>query len=64
MSNIVVSIGVIDALAHRFIAAMIVRVYGSLATQRISGGQLSIMGRVLAGEHFSWGLMLHTRMVG
>jgi hypothetical protein len=27
-------------------------------------GQLIIMERVLAGEHFSWGLTLHTRMVG
>jgi hypothetical protein len=43
---------------------MVVRVYGSLATQRISGGQLRIMGRVLAGEHFAWGLMLHAKMVG
>jgi hypothetical protein len=53
-----------DALAHRCIAAMIVRVYGSLATQRISGGQLMVMERVLAGEHFAWGLTLHARMVG
>jgi hypothetical protein len=64
MSGSVVSIGAMDALAHRCIAAMIVRVYGSLATQRISGGQLSVMGRVLAGEHFAWGLTLHARMVG
>jgi hypothetical protein len=64
MSGTVVSIGSIDALAHRCIAAMIVRVYGSLATQRISGGQLLVMGRVLADEQFAWGLMLHARMVG
>jgi hypothetical protein len=64
MSGSVVSIGAMDALAHRCIAAMIVRVYGSLATQRISGGQLSVMERVLAGEHFAWGLTLHARMVG
>jgi hypothetical protein len=31
MSGTVVSIGAMDALAHRCIAAMIVRVYGSLA---------------------------------
>jgi hypothetical protein len=43
---------------------MIVRVYGSLATQRISSGQLMVMERVLAGEHFSWGLTLYSRMVG
>jgi hypothetical protein len=43
MSGSVVRIGVMDTLVHRCIAAMIVRVYGSLATQRISGGQLRIM---------------------
>jgi hypothetical protein len=64
MSGSMVSIGVMDALVHRCVAAMIVRVYGSLATQRISGGQLRIMERALAGEHFSWGLMLHAKMVG
>jgi hypothetical protein len=58
-----VSIGAIDSLAHRCIAAMIVRVYGSLATQRISGGQLLVLERVLDGEQFAWGLTLHARMV-
>jgi hypothetical protein len=38
MSGSVVSIGVMDVLVHRCIAAMIVRVYGSLVTRRISGG--------------------------
>jgi hypothetical protein len=32
MSGSVVSIGAMDALLHRCVAAMIVRVYGSLAT--------------------------------
>jgi hypothetical protein len=64
MSGMVVSIELIDSLAHRCIAAMIVRVYGSLATQRISGGQLMVMERVLADERFAWGLTLHSRMVG
>jgi hypothetical protein len=63
MSGMVVSILTIDSLAHRCIAAMIVRVYGSLATQRISGGQLLVLERVLAGERFAWGLTLHARMV-
>jgi hypothetical protein len=63
MSGTVVSIGAIDSLAHRCIATMIVRVYGSLATQRISGGQLLVLERVLDGEQFAWGLMLHARMV-
>jgi hypothetical protein len=53
MSGSVVSIGAMDALVHPYVAAMIVRVYGSLMTQWISGGQLRIMGRELAGEHFS-----------
>jgi hypothetical protein len=38
MSGTMVRISAIDSLAHRCIAAMIVRVYGSLVTQRISGG--------------------------
>jgi hypothetical protein len=64
MSGSVVSIGAMDALVHRCVAAMVVRVYGSLATQWISGGQLRIMERALVGKHFSWGLMLHAKMVG
>jgi hypothetical protein len=38
MFSTVVRIGAMDALMHRYIAAMIVRVYGSMAMQRISGG--------------------------
>jgi hypothetical protein len=64
MSDTVMSIGAMDALVHHCIVAMIVRVYGSLAMQRISGGQLMVMERVLAGEYFAWGLTLHARMVG
>jgi hypothetical protein len=45
-------------------AVMIVRVYGSLVTQQISGGQLLVLERLLAGKHFVWGLTLHVRMVG
>jgi hypothetical protein len=64
MSGSVVSIGAMDTLVHHCMVAMIVRVYGSLATQRISGGQLRIMDRALVGEHFAWVLMLHAKMVG
>jgi hypothetical protein len=53
MSGTIVSIGAMDSLAHCCIAASIVRVYGSLVTQRISGGQLIVMERVLASEHFA-----------
>jgi hypothetical protein len=63
MSGTVVSISAIDSLAHCCIAAMIVRVYGSLATQRISGGQLLVLEKVVVGrERFAWGLTLHARM--
>jgi hypothetical protein len=38
MSGTVVSITAIDSLAHHCIETMIMRVYGPLATQQISGG--------------------------
>jgi hypothetical protein len=64
MSGTVVSISGIDVLLHRCIAAMIVQVYGSLATHRISGGELLVMERVVVGrERFTWGLTLHARMI-
>jgi hypothetical protein len=64
MLGSVVRIGVMEALVHRCIATMIVRIYGSLATQRINGGKLRIMQRALGGDNFSWGLMLHSKMIG
>ena len=64
MSGTTVSISGIDSLLHRCIAAMIFRVYGSLATQRISGGQLLLLERVVVGhERFTWGLTLHAQMI-
>jgi hypothetical protein len=64
MSGTVVSISGLDSLVHRCIAVMIVHVYGSLVTQRISGGQLLVMERVVVGrERFAWGLMLHMWMI-
>jgi hypothetical protein len=63
MSGTVVSISAIESLAHHCIAAMIVRVYGSLATQWISGGQLLVLERVVGGEQFAWGLTLYARMI-
>jgi hypothetical protein len=63
MSGTVVRISAIYSLAHRCIAAMIVCVYGSLVTQRISGGQLLVLERVVVGEQFAWGLTLHVRMI-
>jgi hypothetical protein len=57
MSGTVVSVSGLDSLLHHCIAAMIVHVYGSLVTQRISGGQLLLLERVVVGrERFAWGL--------
>jgi hypothetical protein len=64
MSGTIVSIDGLDSLLHRCIAVMIVHVYGSLATQRINGGQLLVMERVVVGhEWFAWGLTIHARMI-
>jgi hypothetical protein len=49
MLGSLMSIGVMDSLVHHCMEAMIVRVYKSLATQRISGGQMRIMERALVG---------------
>jgi hypothetical protein len=64
MSGSVIRIEVIDDLLTECIVAMVVRIYGSLGTQQITGGQLRIVEWVLDGDLFSWGLMLHTRMMG
>jgi hypothetical protein len=64
MLGSVFRIEVMDALLHQCIVIMILRIYGSLATQRITGSQLRIMQRVLDGEFFTWGLKLHARMIG
>jgi len=53
MPGLVVHIEVMDKLLHQCIAAMVVRIYGSLANQHISGDQLRIMERVLYGDFFS-----------
>jgi hypothetical protein len=63
MSGTVVSISAIESLAHHCIATMIVHIYRPLVTQQISGGQLLVLERVVVGEQFAWGLMLHARMV-
>jgi hypothetical protein len=55
MSGSVVRIEAMDDLLHQCITMMIVRIYRSLATQWISGGQLSIMQRVLDGDFFVGG---------
>jgi hypothetical protein len=64
MSGSVIQIEAIDDLLTECITAMVVRIYGSLGTQRITGGQLRIVERVLDGDLFSWGVLLHTKMMG
>jgi hypothetical protein len=64
MTGSSVRISGIDAMLHRCVAAMIVRVYGSRATHRISGGELMLMERVVVGrEWFAWGVTLHAQMI-
>jgi hypothetical protein len=64
MTGSSVRISAIDVLLHRCVAAMIVRVYGTRAPHRISGGELILMERVVVGrERFTWGLTLHAQMV-
>jgi hypothetical protein len=64
MTGTAMRISGIDALLHRCVAAMIVRVYGSRAPHRISGGELFLMERVVVGrERFAWGLTLHAQMI-
>jgi hypothetical protein len=64
MTGMAVSISGIDALLHRCIGAMIVRVYGSRAPHWISGGEMILMERVVVGhERFAWGLTLHAQMI-
>jgi hypothetical protein len=55
MSGSVIQIEVIDDLLTECITAMVVRIYGSLGTQWITGGQLRIVEWVLDGDLFSWG---------
>jgi hypothetical protein len=64
MTGSSVRISGIDALLHRCVAAMIVRVYGTRAPHRISGGELMLMERVVVGrERFAWGVTLHAQMI-
>jgi hypothetical protein len=64
MTGSAVRINALDVLLHRCVASMIVRIYGSTTPHRISGGELSLMERVVVGrERFAWGLALHSQMV-
>jgi hypothetical protein len=64
MSGSVIQIEAIDNLMMECIAAMVVRIYGSLGTQQISGVQLRVVEWVLDGDLFAWGVLLHTKMMG
>jgi hypothetical protein len=64
MTGSAVRINALDFLLHRCVASMIVRIYGTTAPHRISGGELMLMERVVVGrERFAWGLALHARMI-
>jgi hypothetical protein len=64
MTGSAVRISALDVLLHRCVASMIVRIYGSTTPHRISGGELSLMERVVVGrEWFAWGLALHSQMI-
>jgi hypothetical protein len=64
MTGSSVCISSIDSLLHECVAAMIVRVYGTRAPHRISGGELLLMERVVVGrERFAWDLTLHAQMI-
>jgi hypothetical protein len=52
MTGTSVRISGIDVLLHRCIAAMIVWVYGSREPHRISGGELSLVERVVVGHEW------------
>jgi len=54
MSGSVIRIEAIDDLLMECITAMVVRIYGSLGTQQITGGQLRIVEWVLDGD-LPWG---------
>ena len=64
MTGSAVHINALDVLLHRCVASMIVRIYGSTAPHRISGGELMLMERVVVGrEQFTRGLALHAWMI-
>jgi hypothetical protein len=64
MTGSAVRINALGVLLHRCVASMVVRIYGSTAPHRISGGELMLVERVVVGrERFAWGLALHARMV-
>jgi hypothetical protein len=63
MSGLVMWIEAIDDLFTKYIAAMVVRIYGFLGTHRIIGGQMRVVEEVLDGDLFAWGVLMHTQMV-
>jgi hypothetical protein len=63
MSGSVIRIEAIDDLLTECIATMVVRIYRSLGTQRITGGQLRVVEQVLDGDLFAWGVLMHTKIL-
>jgi hypothetical protein len=58
MSGLVVNIEALDDLLTECIATMVVRIYGSLATHRITCGNMRVVEEVLDGDLFAWGVMM------
>jgi hypothetical protein len=64
ISRSVIRIEAIDSLMMECIAAMVVRIYRSLGTQKITSGQLRVVEQVLDGDLFTCGVLMHTKMMG
>jgi len=64
MLGSVIRIETIDDLLTECVVVMVVRIYGSLATQRITSGHLRVVEKVLDGDLFAWGVLMHTKMMG
>jgi hypothetical protein len=54
MSEGSINIGAINSLETQVFCAMVVRIFGSLGTQRISGVHLTIAERVMDGHMYPW----------
>jgi hypothetical protein len=58
-----INIGVIDSLETQVFCAMVVRIFGSLGTQRISRVHLEIVERVMDGWMYAWACLMCSCMV-
>jgi hypothetical protein len=63
MSGSVIRIEATDEFLTECITTIVMRIYRSLGTQQITGGQLRVVEEVLYGKIFAWGVLMHTRMM-